>query len=331
MCSPLAGNFWSTPVLVHKGLIHGVMTSLPWQTGLQSWQSCTIAIACSVGYKWRSYQDSPSGGLVSYIRIQSNSDVTSLINFQRVCVTRLMCSPLAGNFWSTPVLVDKGLIHGVMTSLPWQTGLQSWQSCIIALACIVGYKWRSYQDSPSGGLVSYMWIQSNSDVTSLINFQRVCVTRLMCSPLAGNFWSTPVLVHKGLIHGVMTSLPWQTGLQSWQSCTIALACSVGYKWRSYQDSPSGGLVSYMWIQSDSDLTSSINFQGVCVTRLMCSPLAGNFWSTPVLVHKGLIHGVITSLPWQTGLQSWQSYIIALTHSVGYIYFFATSLWLHLVS
>ena len=26
----------------------------------------------------------------------------------------------------------------------------------------------------------------------------------------------------------MTSLPWQTGLQSWQSCTIALAHSVGY-------------------------------------------------------------------------------------------------------
>ena len=73
----------------------------------------------------------------------------------------------------------------------------------------------------------------------------------------------------------------------------------------------------MWIQSDSDLTGSINFQGVCVTRLMCSPLAGNFWSTPVLVHKGLIHGVMTSLPWQTGLQSWQSCTIALAHSVGY--------------
>ena len=131
------------------------------------------------------------------------------------------------------------------------------------------------------------------------------VTRLMCSPLAGNFWSTPVLVHKGLIHGVMTSLPWETDLQSWQSCTIALACSVGYKWSSYRDSPSEGLISYMWIQSDSDLTGSINFQGVCVTGLMFSPLAGNFWSTPVLVHKGLIHGVMTSLPWQTGLQSQQ--------------------------
>ena len=95
----------------------------------------------------------------------------------------------------------------------------------------------------------------------------------------------------------------QTGLQSQQSCTIALAHSVGYKWRSYCDSPSEGLISYMWIQSDSDLTCSINFQGVCVTRLMYSPLAGNFWSTPVLVHKGLIHGVMTSLPWQTGLQS----------------------------
>ena len=140
----------------------------------------------------------------------------------------------------------------------------------------------------------------------------------MCSPLAGNFWSTPVLVHKGLIHGVMTSLPWQTGLQSWQSCTIPLVHSVGYKWRSYQDSPSEGVISYMWIQSDSDLRSLINFQGVCVTRLMCSPLAGNFWSTPVLVHKGLIQGVMTSLPWQTGLQSWQSCIIALAHSVGYI-------------
>ena len=31
------------------------------------------------------------------------------------------------------------------------------------------------------------------------------------------------------MHGVMTSLPWQTGLQSWQSCTIALAHSVGYQ------------------------------------------------------------------------------------------------------
>ena len=113
------------------------------------------------------------------------------------------------------------------------------------------------------------------------------VTRLMCSPLAGNFWSTPVLVHKGLIHGVMTSLPWQTGLQYWQSCTIALAHSVGYKWRIHWDSPSEGLISYMWIQTDSDLTCLINFQGVCVTRLMCSPLAGNFWSTPVLVHGGI--------------------------------------------
>ena len=184
MCSPLAGNFWSTPVLVHKGLKHGVMTSLPWQTGLQSWQSCTIALACSVGYKWRSHQ------------LQ---------------------------------------LHN-------------------ALAHSVGYKWRSHQDSPSEGLISYMWIQSDSDLTGLINFQGVCVTGLMCSPLAGNFWSTPVLVHTGLIHGVMTSLPWQTGLQSWQSCTIALACSVGYKWRSYWDSPSEGLISYMWIQSDSDLT-----------------------------------------------------------------------------
>ena len=119
------------------------------------------------------------------------------------------------------------------------------------------------------------------------------------------------------MHGVMTSLPWQTGLQSWQSCTIALAHSVGYKWRSYQDSPSEGLISYMWIQPDSDHTSLINFQGVCVTRLMCSPLAGNFWSTPVLVHKGLMHGVMTSLPWQTGPQSWQSSTIALAHSVGY--------------
>ena len=124
--------------------------------------------------------------------------------------------------------------------------------------------WRFHWDSPSEGLISYMWIQSDSDLTSSINFQGVCVTRLMCSPLASNFWSTPVLVHKGLIHGVMTSLPWQTGLQSQQSCTIPLACSVGYKWRSYQDSPSE-----------------------CVTRLMCSPLVGNFWSTPVLVHKGL--------------------------------------------
>ena len=44
----------------------------------------------------------------------------------------------------------------------------------------------------------------------------------------------------------------------------------------HQDSPSEGLISYMWIQSDSDLTGLINFQGVCVTRLMCSPLAGNF-------------------------------------------------------
>ena len=140
-----------------------------------------------------------------------------------------------------------------MTSLPWQTGLQSWQSCTIALAHSVGYKWRSYQDSPSEGLISYMWIQSDSDLTSSINFQGLCVTRLMCSPLAGNFWSTPVLVHKGLIHDVMTSLPWQTGLQSWQSCTIALAHSVGYKWRSYWDSPSEGLINYMWIQSDSDL------------------------------------------------------------------------------
>ena len=137
----------------------------------------------------------------------------------------------------------------------------------------------------------------------------------MCSPLAGNFWSTPVLVHKGLIHGVMTSLPWQTGLQSQQSCTIPHAHSVGYKWRFYWDYPSEGLISYMWIQSDSDLTCLINFQGVCVTRLMCSPLAGNFWSTPVLVHKRLIHGVMTSLPWQTGLQSQQSCTIAHAHSV----------------
>ena len=68
-----------------------------------------------------------------------------------------------------------------------------------------------------------------SDLTSSINFKGVCVTRLMCSPLAGNFWSTQVLVHKGLIHGVMTSLLWQTGLQSWQACTITPAHSVGYK------------------------------------------------------------------------------------------------------
>ena len=149
----------------------------------------------------------------------------------------------------------------------------------------------------------------------------IYVTRLMCSPLASNFWSTLVLVHMGLIHGVMTSLPWQTGLQSWQSCTIPLVHSVGYKWRSHWDSPSEGLISYMWIQSDSDLTGSINFQGVCVTRLMCSPLASNFWSTPVLVHKGLIHGVMTSLPWQTGLQSWQSCTIPLAHSVGYKYYY----------
>ena len=221
------------------------------------------------------------------------------------------------NFWSTPVLVHKRLIHGVMTSLPWQTGLQSWQSCTIALAHSVGYKWRSYQDSPSEGLISYMWIQSDSDLTSLINFQGVYVTRQMCSPLAGNFWSTPVLVHKRLINGVMTSLPWQTGLQSWQSCTIELAHSVGYKWRFHQDSPSESLISYMWNQSDSDLTGLINFQGVYITRLMCSPLAGNFWSTPVLVHKGLIHGVMTSLPWQTGLQSQQSCTISLAHSVGH--------------
>ena len=140
-----------------------------------------------------------------------------------------MCSPLAGNFWSTLVLVHKELIHGVMTSLPWQTGLQSWQSCTIALALSVGYKWRSHQDSPSEGLISYMWIQSDSDLTSWINFQGVCVTRPMCSPLASNLWSTPVLVHKGQIHGVMTSLPWQTCLQRWQSCTTVLALSVGYK------------------------------------------------------------------------------------------------------
>ena len=141
----------------------------------------------------------------------------------------------------------------------------------------------------------------------------------MCSPLAGNFWSTLVLVHKRLIQGVMTSLPWQTGLQCWQSCTIALAHLVGCKWKFHWDPPSESLISYMWIQSDSDLTGSINFQWVCVTRLMCSPLAGNFWSTPVFVYKGLIHGVMTSLPWQTGLQSWQSCTIALAHSVGYTY------------
>ena len=148
------------------------------------------------------------------------------------------------------------------------------------------------------------------------------VTRLMCNPLASNFWGTPVIVHKGLIHGVMTSLPWQTGLQSQQSCTIVLAHSAGYKWRSYQD-PSEGLISYMWIQSDSDLTSLINFQRVCVTRLMCGPLAGNFRGTPVIVHKGLIHGVMTSLPWQTGLQSQHSYTIALASSVGY-----TDMWMY---
>ena len=123
--------------------------------------------------------------------------------------------------------------------------------------------WRFHQDSPSEGLISYMWIQSDSDLTGSINFQGVCVTGLMCRPLTGNFRSAPVLVHKGLIHGVMTSLPWQTGLQSQHSCTIALAHSVGYKWRSYWDSPSEDLISYMWIQSDSDLTGLINFQGVC--------------------------------------------------------------------
>ena len=145
----------------------------------------------------------------------------------------------------------------------------------------------------------------------------LCFTRLMCSPLASNFWSTPVLVHKVLIHAVMTSLPWQTGLQSWQSCTIALAHSLGYEWRTYWDSLSEGLISYMCIQSDSDLTGLINSQGVCVTRLMCSPLATNIWSTPVLLHKVLIHAVMTSLPWQTGLQGWQSSTLALVHSVGY--------------
>ena len=293
------------------------MTSLPWQAGLQSPQSCTIALACSVGYKWRFHQDSPLEGFISYMWIQSDSDLTSSINFQGVCVTGLMCSPLASTFSSTPVLVHKGLIHGVMTSLPWQAGLQSPQSCTIALACSVGYKWRFHQDSPSEGFISYMWIQSDSDLTSSINFQGVCVTGLMCSPLASTFSSTPVLVHKGLIHGVMASLPWQAGLQSPQSCTIALACSVGYKWRFHQDSPLEGFISYMWIQSDSDHTSSINFQGVGVTRLMCIPLADNFSSTPVLVHKGLIHGVMTSLPWQTGFQSPQSCTIALECSVGY--------------
>ena len=160
-------------------------------------------------------------------------------------------------------------------------------------------------------------VTSFSSISNFHSITKACVTRLMCSPLVGNFWSTPVLVHKGLIHSVMTSLPWQTGLQSWQSCTIALAHSVSYKWKFYWDSSSEGLISYMWIQSDSDLTSSINFQGVCVTMLVCSPLAGNFWSTPVLVHKGLIHSVMTSLPWQTGLQSWQSWTIALACSVGY--------------
>ena len=34
----------------------------------------------------------------------------------------------------------------------------------------------------------------------------------------------------------MTSLPWQTGLQSWQSCTIALAHSVGYKCKFFDTS-----------------------------------------------------------------------------------------------
>ena len=97
----------------------------------------------------------------------------------------------------------------------------------------------------------------------LLSIAKAYVARLMCSPLVSNFWSTKVLVHKGLIHGVITSLPWQTGLQGWESCTIALAHSVGYKLRSYWDSPSEGLISYMWIQPDSDLTSLINFQGVC--------------------------------------------------------------------
>ena len=145
-----------------------------------------------------------------------------------------MCSPLASNFWSTPVLVHKGLIHGVMTSLPWQTGLQSWQSCIIALAHPVGYKSRFHRDSPSEGLISYMWIQSDSDLTGLINFQGVCVTRLMCSPLADNFWNTPVLVHKGLIHDDFSALAdWFPKL----TVMHHFAHSVGYKWRFHQDSP----------------------------------------------------------------------------------------------
>ena len=202
-------------------------------------------------------------------------------------------------------LIFNGLSTAVSDTIACQTPLmvRTWvpKSNTVVGLYLCGHqppKAKMYQDSPSEGLISYMWIQSDSDLTSLTNFQGVCVTGLMCNPLAGNFWSTPVLVHKGLIHGVMTSLLWQTGVQSWQSCTIALAHLVGYKWRFHWDSPSEGLISYMWIQSDSDLTSLINFQGVCVTWLMCSPLASNFWSTPVLVHKELIHGVMTSLPWQ---------------------------------
>ena len=200
------------------------MTSLPWETGLQSWQSCTIALAYSVGYKWRFCWDPPQ------------------------FVANWMCK--CNGAWLSAL----------------ETSLLSWQSCTIALAHSVGYKWRSYWDSPSEGLISYMWIQSDSDLTNLINFQGVCVTRLMCSPLAGNFWSTPVSVHKG----------WY--MVSWLLCLGRLVSKAN---------------SHAPLHLHIQLATVLVHKGLpCVTRLMCSPLASNFWSTPVLVHKGLIHGVI---------------------------------------
>ena len=137
----------------------------------------------------------------------------------------------------------------------------------------------------------------------IFSYLFIYVTRLMCSPLASNFWSTPVLVHKGLKHGVMTSLPWKTGLQSW----VIHHCTCTFSWLQMKVLQRFPLRRFDQLYVDPIIQWShrfIQLSGVCVTGLMCSPLAGNVWSTPVLVHKGLIHGVMTSLPWQTGLQSW---------------------------
>ena len=74
------------------------------------------------------------------------------------------------------------------------------------------------------------------------------------------------VVYSGQILGMgpfdvtrLMCLPWQTGLQCQQSCTIGLAHSGGYKWRSNQDSPSE-VCSHLNVQGQWCMTVSFGDQ-----------------------------------------------------------------------